>query len=206
LENIAKTSGVSKPTISKYIQYLESAFLVLKLPTVDDNCRTLARERNFKIYLNNPSMRAALFGSVEKSDDTIIGRLAECAIFSQWQHSARFRQLRYARWKNRQSEGEVDIVYLGGPNQSPKWAGEIKWSDRIENNFSDATKSLRYFVKRYKKPPTIFFTTRTIHKTGQLDGINFQIYPSAFYCYIVGRNITANLEDMADFIPAETDE
>jgi len=37
LDSIAKTSGISKPTITRYIEYLESAFLILKLPTIDDN-------------------------------------------------------------------------------------------------------------------------------------------------------------------------
>ena len=50
LENISQQSGITKPTIKKYIEYLESAFLIIKLSTVDDNCRTLQRERNFKVY------------------------------------------------------------------------------------------------------------------------------------------------------------
>src|SRR5882762_2342184 len=100
LENIAQKSGVSKPTIKRYIEYLESAFLIIKLPTVDDNCKTLQRQRNFKVYLNNPSMRAALFGTVRIDEPDKIGHLAESAIFSQWQHAQAFRQLRYARWKN----------------------------------------------------------------------------------------------------------
>ncbi|MBM3565893.1 MAG: ATP-binding protein, partial [Alphaproteobacteria bacterium] len=114
LENISQVSGLAKPTIRKYIEYLESAFLVIKLTTVDDNCKTMKRARNFKIYLNNPSMRAALFGPVGVENSDAIGHLTESAIFSQWQHSAGFKQLRYARWRN---DGEVDIVYLGRARQ-----------------------------------------------------------------------------------------
>ncbi|HAH05685.1 MAG TPA: ATPase, partial [Elusimicrobia bacterium] len=58
LENISQESGLAKQTIKKYIEYLESAFLIIKLSTVDDHCKTMKRERNFKVYLNNPSMRA----------------------------------------------------------------------------------------------------------------------------------------------------
>ena len=97
LENISQKSGISKPTIQRYIKYLESAFLIIKLPTVDENCKTLQRQRNFKVYLNNPSMRAALFGTVRIDETAKIGHLAESAIFSQWQHAQQFRQLRYAR-------------------------------------------------------------------------------------------------------------
>ena len=76
-ENISQEYGISKPTIRKYIEYLESAFLIIKLSTVDDNCRTLKREHNFKVYLNNPSMRAALFAPVKPDDRERIGHLAE---------------------------------------------------------------------------------------------------------------------------------
>ena len=41
LENITQESGLAKPTIKRYIEYLESAFLIIKLTTVDDNCRTM---------------------------------------------------------------------------------------------------------------------------------------------------------------------
>jgi len=131
LENICQESGISKPTIKRYIEYLESAFLIIKVPNVDDNCRSLKRERNFKVYLNNPSMRAALFGPVDPTDTEKIGRLAESAVFSQWQHTQEFRNLRYSRWRN---EGEVDVVYLSGAKQKPHWIGEVKWSDRVESS------------------------------------------------------------------------
>jgi len=131
LENICQESGISKPTIKRYIEYLESAFLIIKIPNVDDHCKTMKRERNFKIYLNNPSMRAALFAPVKPDDADLIGYLAECAVFSQWQHSRDFRSLRYARWRN---EGEVDIVFLSSAKQKPVWIGEVKWSDRVEKN------------------------------------------------------------------------
>jgi uncharacterized protein len=96
LDNIAKASGISKPTIKRYIEYLESAFLIIKLGTVDENCKSLKRERNFKVYLSNPSMRAALFAPVGANEPDKIGHLAESAIFSQWQHSKASRELRYA--------------------------------------------------------------------------------------------------------------
>src|SRR5205814_5962002 len=47
LENISQESGLTKPTITRYIEYLESAFLLMKIGTVDDNCRTMRRQRNF---------------------------------------------------------------------------------------------------------------------------------------------------------------
>jgi uncharacterized protein len=192
LDNIAKTSGISKPTIQRYVEYLESAFLIIKLATVDDNCKTLQRERNFKVYLNNPSMRAALFAPVKENEPDKIGHLAESAIFSQWQHSPASSQLRYARWKD---GGEVDIVYLGA-EQKPIWIGEIKWSDRIQTNFGEQTGAIDVLLRKHKSINSAFLTTKTISGEKLLQGRPLRIHPSAFYCYIVGRNITARLDQI----------
>ena len=191
LENICQESGLSKPTIKRYIEYLESAFLIIKVSTVDDNCKTMKRERNFKIYLNNPSMRAALFAPVHPDDSQRIGQLAECAIFSQWQHSNKFESLRYARWKD---GGEVDIVYLMS-NQKPRWVGEIKWSDRIDSHWGDETKGIANMLRRHPGILEAFISTKTISRDGTLEGRPFQLIPSAAYCYRVGRNITYRLDN-----------
>lgn len=190
-ENICQESGITKPTIKRYIEYLESAFLLIKVSTVDDNCRTMKRERNFKIYLNNPSMRAALFAPVKPEDTTKIGQLAESAIFSQWQHSSAFGNLRYARWRN---DGEVDIVFLAQGSQQPSWIGEITWSDRIDTHFGEQTDAYISFLGKHKSIKTGFFTTKTIERSVTMEGREIRLIPSAAYCYIVGRNITANLD------------
>jgi predicted AAA+ superfamily ATPase len=194
LENISQKSGVSKPTIQRYIKYLESAFLIIKLPTVDENCKTLQRQRNFKVYLNNPSMRAALFGTVRIDETAKIGHLAESAIFSQWQHAQQFRQLRYARWKN---EGEVDVVYLSPEQPKPLWIGEISWSDDVASKYGDATRSMATLLKHHKKTiKSAFLTTKTLTTATEIEGLRVAIWPTALYCYFVGRNITTNLEKL----------
>ena len=198
-ENICKESGIAKPTIRKYIEYLESAFLIIKVSTVDDNCRNMQRERNFKVYLNNPSMRAALFAPVAEENTSLVGQLAECAIFSQWQHSQNFNSLRYARWKN---EGEVDIVYLQG-DQKPLWIGEIKWSDKIASEWGRETNGLATLLRRHKSIVTAVFTTKTIEKESTLEGRPLSIRPSAAHCYMVGRNITSSL-DLPEITEAST--
>lgn len=191
LENISQVSGLTKPTIKRYIEYLESAFLIIKVSTVDDNAKTLQRERNFKVYLNNPSMRAALFAPVSADDGQLMGRLAESAIFSQWQHSPNFSDLKYARWKN---EGEVDIVYLRSSDQKPAWIGEIKWSDRVDTQWAPETASLSTLLKRHSSIRSTVMTTKTIERNTTLEGRPLWLVPSAAYCYTVGRNVTARLD------------
>jgi uncharacterized protein len=190
-ENICQESGITKPTIKRYIEYLESAFLLIKVSTVDDNCKTMKRERNFKIYLNNPSMRAALFAPVQTDDSAKIGQLAECAIFSQWQHSLGFDNLRYARWRN---EGEVDIVFLASGSQKPTWIGEIKWSDRVRTNPDEVLRGLGTLIRRHTSIEAAFLTSKTIEDDLMVEGRHVHVVPSAAYCYIVGRNITSRLD------------
>ena len=192
LDKITQRSGLAKPTIKKYIEYLESAFLIIKLTTTDENCRSLQRERNFKIFLNNPSMRAALFNPVTAEETDKIGHLAESAIFSQWQHSNAFKRMRYARWKN---EGEVDIVYLSPAEERPLWIGEIKWSDRMSSDPSGETKNLRFLMSRHPNIQSAFITSKTF--SGVLrdeSAIPITAIPSALHCYRVGRNITTTLD------------
>lgn len=189
-ENISQQSGVTKPTIKKYIEYLESAFLIMKISTVDENCRSMSRERNFKIYLNNPSMRAALFNPVVAENTTLIGHLAESAVFSQWQHADVIKDLRYARWRN---SGEVDVVNVQPFNQKPSWVGEIKWSDTIKSNPNKEIKNLNHIMGRHSSIRSAFFTTRTYRKLTRLGGKRLKIWPTALYCYTVGRNVTSDL-------------
>lgn len=191
-ENIAQESGLSKPTIKRYIEYLESAFLIIKLSNVDENCKSMKRERNFKVYLNNPSMRSALFSPVTVENTTLIGQLAECAIFSQWQHAVTFGNLRYARWK----QGEVDIVYLHG-GQAPIWVGEIKWSDSVQQTWAKSTAGISALIRRHPSISAAFFTTRTIANVTEIEEKAMTVHPSAAYCYIVGKNITSRLDNVS---------
>lgn len=191
LDKISRRSEISKPTIRKYVEYLESAFLVIKLPTVDENCRPMQRERNFKLYLSNPSMRAAMFAPVSKEEHETIGHLAEAAIFSQWQHAATFSKLSYSRWR----EGEVDVVYTDTATSKPQWIGEVKWSNRVESNFGDVTRGLERLLKRHPSIHSCFLTTKTYSGNSALEGRELTIVPSALYCYTVGRNITRQLVD-----------
>lgn len=193
-ENLSKGSGVSKQTLKKYIEYLESAFLIIKIPTVDDNCRTFLRERNFKIYLNNPSMRAALFSPLEPHESDKIGHLAESAVFSQWQHSSNFRHLRYARWRQGRQEGEVDIVYLSPTNVRPVWIGEVKWSDAVMKNHQSEMKSIVHFLRKHPTLRDVVFTTKSAFHEMEIENRKIFFFPTAVYCYTVGRNITADLE------------
>lgn len=184
LDALAKSSGVAKNTIRRYLEYLEAAFLIKLVERIDQNAKRFKRAMSFKVYLTNPSMRAALFGQLH-SDSTAMGALTETAIFSQWQHS-KLAQLYYARWAG----GEIDIVYLNGAEQKPLWAVEVKWSDRPYSTRSELENCVEFTKSHPYINQPFLITSRTVtdalitHK-----GVSFEFKPASLYCYMLGTNL-----------------
>jgi predicted AAA+ superfamily ATPase len=113
IEELAKTAGIAKNTLRKYLDYLEHAFLIRRLARVDRAAKRFQRARAFKVYLTSASLYAALFGPVEPEDE-IFPRLAETALAAQWLGSDAAANLAYAGWKG----GGIDLL---SPVREP-WA------------------------------------------------------------------------------------
>ena len=186
LESLSKSSGVSKNTIKKYIEYLEAAFLIKIVHRVDISAKKFKRATTFKVYLTNPSMRAALFGPVEENHSAM-GPLTETAIFSQWVHNEDIENLHYARWK----AGEVDIVWLNLATQKPYWCVEVKWSD-LPCSDPRTLKGIISFVKQNNLDDGLV-TTKTITQERVVDGTELRYVPSSEYTYTLGANILKGL-------------
>lgn len=179
LNELSQNSGVAKNTIKKYIDYFEAAFLVKIVHRIDRSAKRFKRANFFKVYLTNPSMRAALFSPVS-SDDPAMGSLVETAIFSQWFHSRTL--LFYARWPR----GEVDIVTLD-EKMKPSWVVEAKWSDRYYER-PEELKSLKLFCQTHNLAVALV-TTKTIQEYKTIGHTMFKYRPASLYCYILGYNI-----------------
>lgn len=186
LESLTKSSGVAKNTVKKYLEYLEAAFLITVVHRVDDNCKKFKRATNFKVYLTNPSMRAALFGPVKSEDDQVMGSLVETAIFSQWVHW-QDRSLFYARWDNK--GGEIDVVSVDDAFFKPDWFVEVKWSDRMSNDVSLLDNSVYFMNKNNIHPRKCIMTSKTFSKETLYKDIVFEIIPASLYVYTVGKNL-----------------
>lgn len=188
LESMSKHTGIGKARLSEYIEYLEAAFLVRRVHRIDDNALRLQRARTFKIYLTNPSIRAALFGFIGPEDQAM-GNLAETAIWSQWLHSTSVsRSLHYARWKSGRQDLEVDIVSLDMRTQKPRFAVEIKWSDRASGQLQEL-RGIREMASRHKLVRRPLVTTRTYTGEVDVDGVVLEFVPVALHCYTIARNL-----------------
>jgi len=180
LDGLSQNSGIAKNTIKRYIEYLEAAFLIRIVHRVDRNAKRFKRANFFKVYLTNPSIRAALFSPIE-SEDEAMGSLVETAIFSQWFHSK--LQLHYARW----NKGEVDIVSIDNKELNARWAVESKWSD-LYFEYPKKLKSLISFCHAQNLTDALV-TTVTQQGIKTHESIVIDFYPSSLYCYILGYNI-----------------
>lgn len=180
LEKLSQGSGVAKNTIQRYLDYLEAAFLIVRVRRIDDSARRFTRQRSFKVYLTNPSMRAALFGPVNE-DHLTMGALAETAAVGQWIHSVEFRHLHYARW----SEGEVDLVRLEPASQRPLWAYDVKWSDRHASRPEELAPLIAFARKNRLR--VVGASTRTAQKTIAAGDVEVRLFPLALHAYAVGR-------------------
>lgn len=181
---LSQGSGVAKNTIKKYIEYLEAAFLIRCVHRVDRTAKRFKRANYFKVYLTNPSMRAALLGPVDINNPAT-GALVETAVFLQWFHQE--QQLFYARWR----DGEVDIVAVE-PGQKADWAIEVKWSDRYFERPEDLG-ALAAFC-RAQQLSEAKVTTRTKKGTKVYGGVTIQYQPASLYCFLLGYNIVTSKE------------
>lgn len=189
LEALTKQSGVAKNTIKRYLEYLEAAFLIKRVERIDQTAKRFKRAVCFKVYLVNPSMRAALFGRIDPTSDAM-GPLTETAIFSQWQHSQQ-TQLYYARWKS----GEIDIVSLDSTNQQPSWAVEVKWSDRPYQARQELDNCIAFVHQNPGISQPMLITSKTIVDEDTVyKDVHFQFRPSSLYAYILGVNLLRDVD------------
>ncbi|MEM6254259.1 MAG: ATP-binding protein [Cyanobacteria bacterium P01_D01_bin.156] len=189
LEGLSQSSGVAKNTIKRYLEYLEAAFLIRRVERIDQNAKRFKRAICFKVYLTNPSMRAALFGQLD-TNSKAMGAMTETAIFSQWQHS-KMIELYYARWKT----GEIDIVNLEAVNQSPSWIVEVKWSDRPYSSPSALDNCVEFVKKNSGVSQPILITSKTIREHDFLyKNLRFHFEPASLYAYVLSANILRNID------------
>lgn len=193
LEGLSKSSGVAKNTIKRYLEYFEAAFLIRRVERIDQNAKRFKRAMYFKVYLTNPSMRAALFGQLQ-IDSPAMGAMTETAIFSQWPHN-KMSQLYYARWNS----GEVDIVHLDQVHQSPAWIVEVKWSDRPYHSTSELDNCVEFVKKNLGVSQPIKITSRTIRDHNFMyRGVRFEFELASLYAYTLGANLFLSIDTKKD--------
>ncbi|MCK5743754.1 MAG: ATP-binding protein, partial [Caldisericia bacterium] len=173
-ESLSRRTGIEKAQIKKYLEYLESAFLIKTIDRIDLNAKKFKRRNRFKIYLTNPSLRSALVGAVDENDNAM-GNLVETAIFAQYFHEPR-KRLHYAREKS--GKWEIDLAVLK-PDLSVGSATEIKWTDRISQQQLD---NIVGFCHKHNLDSAVV-TTKTLRKTEKYQSVEIGFVSSAWEAF-----------------------
>ncbi len=181
MEDLSKESGIRKENIKKYIDYLESAFLIKVLHKVDENSRRFQRVTTFKVYVTNPSIFAAVFSPADQSTPAF-NHLVETAVFCQF--GSVDSSLFYANWKKGRTSGEVDFVRLNSLTQKPDRAVEVKWSDRYFHHPGEL-KSLTTFLSTNCLGQALVTTATESGKKTEKE-LFLQFVPTALYTYTKG--------------------
>ncbi len=181
-EHMSKESGIQKDTLKKYLEYLESAFLIKVLHKVDINAKRLKRITSFKVYLTNPSLRTALFSPIQETDSEM-GNMVETAILSQWMHREKM-DLTYSRWKEGRSEGEVDLVLVDDKKYKPVWGVEIKWSNRYFEKPQELKSLIQFCHSNGLEKALVTSIDQLGIKT--INQLQFTFLPASVYTYNIG--------------------
>lgn len=183
-DELASKSQASKNTLRRYLEYLEAAFLITRLDRVDRNAARFKRAVTFKVYLTNPSLRAALFGPLAADDDGI-GHLVETAVVAQLGMVPLRARLSYAR----DSAGEIDLVELDAATQKPVNVVEVKWSDRALDD-RRLLETAVDFVRRHGLGGVVALTrTELAVDVARFPGVQIDFMPVAEYCARLGAMI-----------------
>lgn len=184
LDNLSQQSGISKPTIKKYIEYLEAAFLIFRLRRIDYEAGTFKREHRFKVYLSNPAMRAALFLPLEEGDEAM-GRMVENAVIAQhYSSKADKNSYAYASWKEGRKMREVDFVAL----ETDGTVGgviEVKASNRSVERIEEL-QGLIDFARKHRAE-IVVCTSKSHLKKNSDNGIWF--VPASLHSYSVAKTM-----------------
>ncbi len=184
MDDLAKATGIAKNTLRKYLDYLESAFLIRRVARVDGDAERFQRQVSFKVYLTSPCIYSALYGPVAANDQTF-SRLAETALVSQWLGAPSVNDLAYASWRN----GKIDLIAMHPNTDKPDHVYEIDWTDKY-NSPENRPDEIVDFVERNNVEALPYILTNSIARPGMMRTVNLTLAPLSLYCYWLDRDPT----------------
>lgn len=182
IDDLAKSVGIAKNTLRKYLDYLEAAFLIRRLPRVDRDAKRFQRAVSFKVYLTAPCLYAALFAPVAR-DDQFFQRLAETALVGQWLGSPDVANLAYASWRG----GHIDLLIMNPETEKPDRVYEIDWNNRYGRP-GKGPDELVSFVEGTNRKAETYILTGGIARPASMRGIDITLAPMALYAYWLERD------------------
>ncbi len=186
LEEVGSKLNLSRPTIQNFLQLLESAHLVFRLP-VFGRGKEVLRGRP-KVYLTDPAISPAVLlrGKEALENREILGVATESAVFKHL--SARFyaQQVRFSYWRGKR-DLEVDVI---GEVAGQAIPFEVKYRGQKHTGPRDLSGLLQFYEERRCK--RAYVITRDPVDIGPMRGLkdeSCQIMkiPAPFFCYWMGQ-------------------
>lgn len=181
IETLARELDIAKNTLRRYLEYLESAWLVRRLERVDQDAKPFQRAVAFKVHLIHPGLRAGLIGA-KAADSATITRLAETAIQTQFlTSSVGLESLYYARW----GHYEVPFVFLDRRSGAPLFAYHCLWRDEGIRKPKEI-RALVNFRTSHALPLGAFVLTKAQWHGGKIGGVPMRFEPASVLALRIG--------------------
>lgn len=180
IEDLAKATGVAKNTLRKYLDFLEGAFLIRRVPRLNRDGRPFQRQVLFKVYLTSPTLYTALFGPVAP-DAPEHARLVETAVAAQCFVSGMADRLAYASW----SGGMVDLILMDAPGGRPEHLFQMDWSGAVTAS-DRGPETMVNFAVRTNPDAAMTVLTRDRGGPARRGGLDLSLMPAALYAYWLG--------------------
>jgi len=186
IESLSKDMDVAKNTLRKYLEFLESSYLIKRIWRIDGNAKRFQRQTRFKVYLTSPALRAGLAGPVALEDEAM-ARLAETAVISQFMHSPTFQRLYYAFWKKGRHHKHVGLVEMPLKGSRPVKCIELDWSNKALDQPQEMLGDMLDFMDENRPSTPSKALTRNMFGKRLIGEHEIGFMPVSVWCFAVGQ-------------------
>jgi predicted AAA+ superfamily ATPase len=177
--------GTTSVTVANYLQNLEQANLIYRLPPTATGGKAILKAR-YKVYLVDAALRNAVLlrGEEILSDPAQMGLIVETAILRHLYAYSYLDTPRITYWRDAATEREVDIIV-----QSPNYhlAVEVKYQEKPSITAKDG---LAVYCRNQALKTAYVATKRdTDFEVRALDGLatKFLYIPAHIFCFLLGQ-------------------
>ncbi|MFP4051231.1 MAG: ATP-binding protein [Thermoplasmata archaeon] len=176
--NLSNDLNAKRETISKYLSYLESAYLI-DLSTIYSKSKVKEQRANKKVYLTDIILKNALLRTTNLSNRAELGKSVETIVYNHLKNISRKNMdIDISYWRERNKE--VDIIFEDGEETIPI---EVKYQNDISK---EDLRGVIHFCKKFG-----FNKGFVINKDGldkkTIDEIDIIFIPLWFFLAIAER-------------------
>ncbi|MBF0250187.1 MAG: ATP-binding protein [Alphaproteobacteria bacterium] len=186
IETLSRDMKVAKNTLRKYLEFLESAYLIKRIWRVDGESKRFQRQTRFKVYLTSPALRAGFTGP-SPLDSRAMALLAETAVISQFMHSGAFQRLFYAFWKKGRKNKHLSLVEMPPRGDTPVKCIELDWGDKTIAKPAEMLEDMVEFIEANKPATASKVLTRSTAGKRAVNGHEIGFMPVSVWCFAVGQ-------------------